>query len=115
MIVINGDHCYMGTDYYDYIPHDYLRRTYTCIINSSKEEPSEPRTYSTMDLFPTTLSALGCTIPSGRLGLGTDLYSDVKTLLEMNTIETLNHELFMHSTFYQKEILRYYTAHEKDQ
>ena len=115
VIVINGDHCYMGTDYYDYIPHDYLRRTYTCIINSSKEEPSEPRTYSTMDLFPTTLSALGCTIPGGRLGLGTDLYSDVKTLLEMNTIETLNHELSMHSTFYQKEILRYYTAHEKDQ
>ena len=115
VIVINGDHCYMGTDYYDYIPHDYLRRTYTCIINSSKEEPSEPRTYSTMDLFPTTLSALGCTIPGGRLGLGTDLYSDVKTLLEMNTIETLNHELSMHSTFYQKEILRYYTAHAKDQ
>ncbi|MDD6366049.1 MAG: LTA synthase family protein, partial [Stecheria intestinalis] len=115
VIVINGDHCYMGTDYYDYIPHDYLRRTYTCIINSSKEEPSEPRTYSTMDLFPTTLSALGCTIPGGRLGLGTDLYSDVKTLLETNTIETLNHELSMHSTFYQKEILRYYTAHAKDQ
>lgn len=115
VIVINGDHCYMGTDYYDYIPHDFLRKTYTCIINSSKEEPSEARTYSTMDLFPTTLSALGCSIPGGRLGLGTDLYSKTPTLLEMDTVETLNHELSMHSTFYQKEILQYYTAHKKDQ
>lgn len=115
VIVINGDHCYMGTDYYDYIPHDYLRKTYTCMINSSKEEPSEARTYSTMDLFPTTLSALGCSIPGGRLGLGTDLYSATPTLLETNTIETLNHELSMHSTFYQKDILQYYTAHRKDQ
>ena len=85
------------------------------MINSSKEEPSEARTYSTMDLFPTTLSALGCSIPGDRLGLGTDLYSATMTLLETNTIETLNHELSMHSTFYQKDILQYYTAHRKDQ
>lgn len=82
VIVLNGDHLCMDSKYYSDMPEGYVRKTYTAIINSSKKEPDTVRSYSTMDLFPTTLSAMGVTIVGDRLGLGTDLYSDTPTLLE---------------------------------
>ena len=60
-----------------------------------------------MDLFPTTLSAMGVTIKGDRLGLGTDLYSDTPTLLEELGENYLNYELSLNSTFYDKNILEY--------
>ena len=107
VIVINGDHLCMDSKYYEDMPDDYERKTYTAIINSSKKEPDTTRLYSTMDLFPTTLSAMGVTIKGDRLGLGTDLYSDTPTLLEELGENYLNYELSLNSTFYDKNILEY--------
>ena len=107
VIVINGDHLCMDSKYYEDMPEDYERKTYTAIINSSKKEPDTTRLYSTMDLFPTTLSAMGVTIKGDRLGLGTDLYSDTPTLLEELGENYLNYELSLNSTFYDKNILEY--------
>ena len=107
VIVINGDHLCMDSKYYEDMPDDYERKTYTAIINSSKKEPNTTRLYSTMDLFPTTLSAMGVTIKGDRLGLGTDLYSDTPTLLEELGENYLNYELSLNSTFYDKNILEY--------
>ena len=107
VIVLNGDHLCMDSKYYEDMPDDYERKTYTAIINSSKKEPDTTRLYSTMDLFPTALSAMGVTIKGDRLGLGTDLYSDTPTLLEELGENYLNYELSLNSTFYDKNILEY--------
>lgn len=46
-----------------------------------------------MDDFPTTLAALGVQIEGDRLGLGTNLFSEVPTLLEKYGMEELSIEL----------------------
>ena len=53
-----------------------------------------------MDLFPTTLAAMGCTIPGDRLGLGTNLFADTPTLMEELGEETLEKEMTKYSRYY---------------
>jgi phosphoglycerol transferase len=43
-----------------------------------------------MDMFPTTLAALGVEIEGDKLGIGVNLFSDKQTLAEKYGIETLN-------------------------
>ncbi len=83
-IVICGDHRTMDKDFVSWVDDSYLRRTFTVVINgaATPSDPSRERRYSTFDLFPTTLAALGVEIDGERLGLGTNLYSDEDTLLE---------------------------------
>lgn len=82
-IVITGDHTTMDSDFCNDVDDAYQRKTYTCIINSAVSlEKEEFREYATMDLFPTTLAALGVEMSSNRLGCGTNLYSSDKTLIE---------------------------------
>ena len=107
VIVLCGDHLCMDSKYYSDMPENYTRKTYTCIINSTKKEPDTVRSYSTMDLFPTTLSAMGVEIEGDRLGLGTDLYSDTPTLLEECGENYLNYELSLNSSYYDTNILEY--------
>lgn len=103
-IVICGDHPTMDKDFCKDVSKDYQRKTYTCIVNSAKEaaKPGEARVFSTYDLFPTTLSAMGCTIEGDRLALGTDLYSETPTLLERDGIEKVSSELEKPSAFMNK-------------
>lgn len=82
-IVISGDHPTMDNDFCLEVPADYSRKVYFTIINSAKENPSDRgREFTTMDVFPTTLEAMGADIEGGRLALGTSLYSGQDTLLE---------------------------------
>ena len=104
-IVICGDHLTMDSDFSNLVTSDYDRRTYVAIINSAAgSEPLEMRTYSTLDLFPTTLAALGVVLGSDRLALGTNLYSDTKTLIEDNDINYVNRELAKDSPFVEENI-----------
>jgi hypothetical protein len=83
-VILSGDHLTMSLGFGGALPQGYDRRTYTAVINGAAE-PADPelwREYSTLDLFPTTLAALGVDIPGGRLALGTDLYGTTPTLLE---------------------------------
>ena len=105
VIVLNGDHLCMSSDYFDDLPGSYERLTYTSVINSAKEEPEQKRRFSTMDMFPTTLSAMGCEIEGDRLGLGTDLYSDTQTLLEEKGANYLNYQLSLNSEFYDEHFM----------
>ncbi len=105
VIVISGDHLYMDSEYYTSSMEDgFERRTYVDIINSAKSEPDLVRHYSTFDLFPTTLSALGYDIPGGRLGFGTDLYGDQSTLLEEKGELYLNYQLSLKSDYFNQNI-----------
>lgn len=82
-IVVHGDHTTMDSDFLDEIDPDYQRKVYVSYINSAATlSNTSRREYSTMDLFPTTLAALGCNIEGNRLGLGTNLYSNKETLTE---------------------------------
>ena len=94
-IVITGDHPTMDTDFCDGVPEEYRRKVYTCIVNGAAEvkDPDKVRVYSTFDLFPTTLAAMGVKIEGDRLGLGTNLYSDVPTLTEKDTVETVEEKI----------------------
>lgn len=98
-IILCGDHTTMDSDFCKDVPESYVRRTYTTIINAPIDPvTSEERVYSTMDLFPTTLAALGAQIEGDRLGLGTNLYSTQPTLLEQHGTDEVNEELMNHST-----------------
>ena len=100
-IVINGDHPTMAAGYCDDVPSDYTRKTYTCIINGavSAGENAQRRNFTTFDLFPTTLASIGVEIEGDRLGLGTNLYSDVKTLSEEDGYEAEADYVSKRSTF----------------
>lgn len=82
---------------------DYIRTTYNCFIHAQKtpEKPNS-RVFSSMDMFPTTLSALGVEIDGSRLGLGTDLFSDQLTLCEMLGAEQFVEEIQMSSDYYNE-------------
>ena len=98
-IIISGDHPTMDKDYSDAISKDYARKVYTVIINSPIKGGDIQREYSTFDMFPTTLAALGVEIEGDRLGLGVNVFSDKETLIELYGIDKLNDELMRKSEF----------------
>jgi len=101
-VVIVGDHPSMDADYFTRnMDGTYIRRVYNCIINSAVEPVKEKnREACTLDMFPTTLAAMGCTIKGERLGLGTNLFSDRATLLEEFGWEKFDGELSKNSPYY---------------
>lgn len=106
-IVVTGDHCTMFNEYIEEtVDKDYSRRVYNCIINSAvQSKNTKNREFSTMDMFPTTLAAMGCTIKGERLGLGVNLFSGEATLTEKYGFERLTSELESYSPFYLENIL----------
>ena len=94
-IIIAGDHPTMDKNFCENVSDGYTRKTYFTIINPavSVEEGAERRNYSTFDIFPTTLAALGATIEGDRLGLGTNLFGKRETLLEQYGLVKLQTEL----------------------
>lgn len=102
-IVLCGDHTTMDVDYCDGVSGDYPRRVFTTIINPAAEiadsTASKYREYTTFDMFPTTLAAMGVKIEGERLGLGTNLFSRKSTLLERDGLARLEQELKRQSDF----------------
>lgn len=99
-IIVCGDHPTMDSDFCDYVDEAYERRVYTCIINSGTDKKiMDTREYSTFDLFPTTLEALGFDIDGHKLGIGVSLYSDEMTLLEQYEKENLERKLASSAQF----------------
>ena len=102
-IVINGDHPTMDPGFADSIDKKYTRKTYTCIINGAAEkESNKEREYSTLDMFPTTLAAMGVKIEGNRLGMGVNLYSDEETLIEEYGYKVCDDRVSLPSTFMEK-------------
>ena len=103
-IVLCGDHLTMDSDFCIDVPASYDRRTYTAFINAACEpaDPSRERGYTTLDMFPTTLAAMGVTIEGDRLGLGTNLYGTTDTLYETYGMEEFSELLSKKSSFMQK-------------
>lgn len=107
-IIISGDHLTMQI--LDNVPDEYERTVYNTIINPSTElnmsnVETNNREFSTLDMFPTTLAALGAKIENERLGLGTNLFSEEETLIERYGYKIVNNELEKKSKFYEKNFL----------
>lgn len=102
-IVISGDHLTMDSDFCENVDPDYTRTVYNVIINSPIQPQQEKnRSFTTMDMFPTTIASLGATIEGDRLGLGTNLFSGEQTLAEKLTFDQLNDDLSQKSKFFEK-------------
>ena len=101
-VIITGDHLSMDNGYFQRnVDEDYQRMVYHCILNSALESGNtKNREYCAVDLFPTTLAAMGCTIEGDRLGLGVNLFSNRPTLSEKLGFNRFNAELGQTSDYY---------------
>lgn len=113
-IVIAGDHCSMQTDFYEGYDFkmdtgEYDRKVYNAFINPDEKlettKAEVNRKFTTLDLFPSTLAALGCQIQGNRLGLGVNLFSGEQTLSEQYGYEYLFQEIRKQSASYNKLML----------
>lgn len=112
-IVVIGDHCNMdGILFKNNISKETglyegtERNVYNVFVNSQiKPQKQKKRLFSTMDFFPTILASIGVSIEGDRLGLGTNLFSERKTLLEEYGYNYLYQELRKKSNFYNQELL----------
>lgn len=104
-IVICGDHPSMDAGYFmRNVSDDYIRRCYNCIINPLADAVNtQNRDFSTLDMFPTILAAMGCTFEGDRLGLGTNLFSSQPTLMEELGVDEFLAQIGMSSDYYGRE------------
>lgn len=102
-VIIVGDHESMDNGYFErMVDDDYQRMVYNCFINATVEtSKTQHRQFAAVDLFPTTLAAMGCSIEGNRLGLGTNLFSNVPTLAEKMGIQRFEAELAKSSEYYE--------------
>ena len=106
-VVITGDHTSMANWFFENIESDFIRTTYNVVINSPIEPKKEKnRLFAAMDWYPTILAAMGAEIEGDRLGLGTNLFSEIPTLKEKKGLEYLTEELQKTSDFYNNYILK---------
>ena len=113
-IVIIGDHVSMETNFFKHyrFTDDYLRTQYNCIINPAEnvanpgKAATRNRTWANWDYFPTILAAMGCEIEGNRLGVGTNLFSAEKTILEEKGVKYINNEFEKKSKVYNEEIFK---------
>ena len=104
-IVISGDHLTMDSDFCNDVSEDYERSVYNVFINlpeglDTSFEKTHNREFATLDMFPTTLAAMGVTIEGDRLALGVNMFSDEQTLTEQYGRKGLDKELMKKSKFY---------------
>lgn len=90
-IVIFGDHHFPGNR----LVNGFADERWIDIFMNAPKVPvaEEGRLFSDIDMFPTLLSSINFDIDGDRLGLGTDLFSDKKTLLERIGLDSLNKEI----------------------
>ena len=106
IIVLQGDHRSMNSNFWDDLPEKYDRGIYNCFVNTDKIVKSEQKIATTLDMFPTTLSAMGVEIPGDRLGLGTDLFSETLTLAEEMGKWNFYRETSKYSKYYNNEFIK---------
>ena len=88
------------------VAENFERVTYNAFINSEIKPINEKnRSFTNYDIFPTILASMGVEIEGNKLGLGTNLFSEEKTLVEKYGLEYVDGELKKNSTFYNYAIL----------
>lgn len=106
-IILVGDHLTMDDEWSKRIDSDFKRSIYYTILNSATTpQRSDSREFIALDMFPTTLSALGVQYDSERLGLGTDLFKTEDSLVEKYGLEELDTMLYSPSNYYIDNFLK---------
>ena len=109
-VVLLGDHNSMQSEEYyeDKISSENLERvTYNAFLNTPLYPIQEKQRYfSSLDMYPTLLASIGVEISGNKLGLGTNLFSNEKTLFEKYGVNYVNYELGKNSIFYNTKILK---------
>lgn len=110
-IIISGDHCSMDPNFYAQFPaYDEnglsRRKVYNAFVNSAAQPVQEKnRKFTTLDMFPSALAAMGVEIEGNRLGIGTNLFSEKQTLCEEYGYHVMFKEMGRTSEFYNKQLL----------
>ena len=109
-IIITGDHFSMDSGYFSrVVEKGYVRHGYNCFINAPVEAVNTAnRQFSSLDMFPTTLAAIGCTIEGDQLGFGINLFSQKHTLIEQFGHSAFSAELNKRTEYYEN----FYTEQE---
>ena len=90
VVSVMGDHTLdMLSTKANVSPHEQLYWT-NFILNSALPRSEKERQYSSLDMFPTLLEAMGFSLEGRAMGLGKSLYSDEPTLLERYGQKTLD-------------------------
>lgn len=107
-ILIAGDHLSMAEEYisstYD---RGYDRTIFNTFIHSAAQTTrSKNRIFTSFDMYPTILSAMGAEIEGDRLGLGVSLFSQHKTIAEEIGLVRFDKELRKQSKYYKHVIVK---------
>lgn len=103
VVIMVGDHISMDTDFFNKISKKYERTTYNVFINTDYNKNNikmTERHFTQLDMLPTTISAIGGNVDGNRLGLGTNLFSNEKTIVEKYGYEKVKDELLKKSKYY---------------
>lgn len=95
-IVLVGDHLFKGKSLAADDTYGKQRSWYNAFINvdSLKNETNPNRQFTSFDIAPTIIEALGYELDKHRMGLGVSLFSDSsKTIVEKIGLDSLNKEL----------------------
>ena len=89
-IIVFGDHLFMGNR----LVEGFANRKWADVFVNAPKVPvsEEKRLFSDIDMLPSILSSINFNIDGDRLGFGTDLFSDKKTLVEEIGLDSLNKE-----------------------
>ena len=104
-LVISGDHCSFATTYFNDC-EDYNRTVFSMFVNAQVEKKDYVKTFTTLDMLPSTLAAMGVKIEGDRLGLGTNIFSDRQTLSEELGLGELDNMISQNSDYYTNNILQ---------
>jgi len=105
-IVITGDHPSMDKKFFKDFDSNYERTIVNLILNAPiTTDNVANRQFAPFDMFPTILSTLGVEIEGDRLGLGTNLYSNKKTIIEDQGIDSVNSGLGYNSDLFNDEFM----------
>ena len=97
----------MDRDFFDADDPNYQRTIYNVFLNSPIQPvQSKNRILTSLDLFPTTLAALGVEVKGERLALGVNLFSSEPTLAEKIGFDNLYQALMQRSDFYDQNLMQ---------
>ena len=112
-VIITGDHFSMDSGYFNRVVEDgYVRHGYNCFINAPVDAVhTQNRQFSSLDMFPTTLAAMGCSIEGDQLGFGVNLFSDKPTMIEEFGYSAFCAELNKRTEYYSQH---FYSPKDRD-
>lgn len=107
-IVITGDHLSMDKNFFKNFDPQYKRAPFNLFLNAKVDTTNtktKHRQFAPFDIFPTMVASLGVEIPGNRLGLGTNLFANEKTLIERDGLDRFNDEIGLRSNFYNERFI----------